>query len=320
LAQARSRDLDTETSQPSISTRTQTRTFHRAPTLEYNSPPLVRFISAALTIALVFGAYIFSVKKFEKLQPVVQITDPYLRPIHQMFGISGSAHPSSMDSDPSAAVPTDPASETPGSQPPAESPGQPPSPVTEEPTSNSASVPDIMDGLLVTSSPSGAEVILNGVSTGRTTPVKIMVPANKPFHISLRRAGYLDYHQSDLMLSQVQGSKVTATLQQALLGYVDIDVKPPSPVKVFVNGEALKEGHLPIERYAIPAETNVVIRAEDPFKQTYTEQTVRVSRGSRSRIILDMKLARPKPSGRVPSRIPNSTHRSGTLPGAQRSR
>lgn len=153
-------------------------------------------------------------------------------------------------------------------------------------------------GLVVNSIPSGAEIFINGINTGKTTPSRVEVPAATKFTIGLKLARFLDYTKSNLS-SDVTGRSFTATLQKAMVAYVDIDVKPPmNSVNITVNGQLLKDEILPISKYAIPAGTPILIRAENPVTGAAAEQVVTLREDQRYRVILKLDKGRRSPSGR----------------------
>src|SRR5690606_10574500 len=94
--------------------------------------------------------------------------------------------------------------------------------------------------LVVNSNPSGAEIYMNGINTGKITPARIQVPADAPFAIKLRLERYIDYQKGNLT-TDITGSNFTATLQKAMVGYIDVDVRPPLNTKVYINGKEIRE-------------------------------------------------------------------------------
>ena len=68
-----------------------------------------------------------------------------------------------------------------------------------------------ISNISVSSSPSGALVLLEGTSTGATTPAKIESVTNGLHYVTLRLAGYQDYTQS-VTVSDNATSTVSATL------------------------------------------------------------------------------------------------------------
>lgn len=150
------------------------------------------------------------------------------------------------------------------------------------------SQPSVPSDLLITSTPSGAEIYLNGAGLGRVTPSKIKVPSNEKFMITLKRGGYIDYERQDLLKSEV-GIKFAATLQKALVGYLNIDVIPPRAAKIYINGQKLSGEMLPIFNYAVPAETWIVIRAEEPVSSLVAEEKIYLSRDQKRSLTLYLK-------------------------------
>jgi serine/threonine-protein kinase len=152
--------------------------------------------------------------------------------------------------------------------------------------------------ILVTSSPAAAEISLNGLSTGVLTPGTIQVDAQKTFTITLRADGYLNYDRS--LAATQNPMRVQATLQKARLGYLDINVMPAGSV-VYINGQALTE-HPPIRRYAVQADAEIVIRAENPLTGANDELKVSVEQDKIKRVNLF-----PKTRGKGATRATSST-------------
>jgi len=150
--------------------------------------------------------------------------------------------------------------------------------------------------LVVNSIPSGAEIYINGLNTGKTTPSRVEVPADSNFAVALKLERYLDYSKTNLT-TEITGRSFTATMQKAMVAYVNIDVRPSRNVRVFVNGQQLRDENLPINRYAVPAGTPVRIRAENPFTGESSEEVVTLKEDQRYNILLKLGSDR-KPSNR----------------------
>lgn len=265
-----------------------------------------------LAIALfVLSCYSYLAKyHFSSLSGVVIALDPYVRPFHLLIGVNldmdlGSKSPG--DAPVENPSPADP----PPDMPPLEDPGLPPiveippavdpGPVVKPiikpdptPVDQYVQEPEPLRpdepraSVLITSSPSGAEIFVNGRTSGYFTPSRVDVPASREFTITLRRNGFLDYRRGGLKRASV-GSKLSATLQSALVGYLDIDVVPPQNARIYINGTRLKGEHLPIQGYAVPAETPIVIKAEDPVSQSSVTRTIKVPKDRRVPILLDLR-------------------------------
>lgn len=154
---------------------------------------------------------------------------------------------------------------------------------------------DSMTPLTVNSTPSGAEIYINGLATGKLTPSRIDVPAETAFSITLRLRRFLDYTKTNVT-AQAVGKSINATLQKAMVAYIDIDVKPPINVRVMVNNRKLDNESLPISGYAVPAGTPVRVTAENPIAGTYAEETITLREDQRYKIVLQLDKTRA-PSG-----------------------
>jgi hypothetical protein len=108
----------------------------------------------------------------------------------------------------------------------------------------------------VSSSPAGALVLLEGISTGATTPAKIESVTNGLHYVTLRLAGYQEYTQS-VTVNEDATSTVSATLTATLTtttteaitnGSIYIESNP-SNAAVFLN--TVYQGKTPVTLYNI---------------------------------------------------------------------
>lgn len=255
----------------------------------YTPPPAARNSSSSLLSAMTFvigfmTVYLFLAKHYtDALMPLIQVSTPILGPIYSHLGISGAVDKSSQ----SRQAPV--VEDLPELQ----------SSTTTPPSPSSQTEPSLYQqtNLIISSTPSGAEIYINGHNSGSVTPSRIQIPSTGVFDLVLKRTGYIDYEKKQIRASEI-GSRLVATLQQARIGYLDIDARPPAHVRIYINGQRLQEGRLPISKYAVPADTDIVIRAENPINQSFDEQTIRVQRNQRSRVLLQL---RPQQSERSPS-------------------
>jgi len=113
-----------------------------------------------------------------------------------------------------------------------------------------------VSNISVSSSPSGALVLLDGTSTGATTPTKIESVPNGLHYLTLRLAGYQDYIQS-VTVSDNATSTVSATLTTTLTtttteavtnGSIYVESNPTNAA-VFLN--TAYQGKTPITLYNI---------------------------------------------------------------------
>ncbi len=143
--------------------------------------------------------------------------------------------------------------------------------------------------IVVQSKPSGAEIFIDGKSTGQTTPARIDIPTTTPFNLGLKKDRYIDYSQEKLTAAQIK-NKFEAKLQPDLTAYVDIIIKPQRPnVKIYVNNRLLEDEPVPVTRYAIPAKSNVTIRAESPTENIKAESVIYLQENERQTVVLELK-------------------------------
>lgn len=250
---------------------------------DFNKQKKFKFFNILIFAAVFFVGYAFAIKFFSgPLSGVIAYTDPVLSPIHSFMDVEvkktglGSKSPD---------------------QPKTTAKLQPDGPKLTLDTSmpKLPETPRFKD-VIVSSSPSGAEIYLNGSNTGFITPSRIEVPAHEPFDIMIRRSGYVEYVKNRLNASGI-GSKIEATLQKAVVGYLDIDVVPPTKAKIYINQRLLDGEPLPIRRYAVPANTKLVIKAVDPYYGAQDFRVITLKKNQRRNIILNLQ----KKKDRVPT-------------------
>lgn len=147
--------------------------------------------------------------------------------------------------------------------------------------------PTTYNRLPIQSLPSGAEIFINGRSTGHTTPYAVSVPSNKSFTLSLRKRGYVEYTKQNFKLADLGQPILKATLIEEQIGYINIDVSPPYNVRVYINGKQLNEA-LPIRNYKVPAGTKLKIKAENPFSKKIKIEQVTLKQNERKNLILKL--------------------------------
>lgn len=136
----------------------------------------------------------------------------------------------------------------------------------------------------VNSSPTGANIYLDGKDSGYYTPAILTVEANKAVKFLLKKEGYLEYTVEQKF---DQTSQVNATLQPTTkAGYLNIYLSNGGPTtKIFVNGKELGE-KAPVMKYPILAENEVLIKAFNPITQLSDEVTVKLQPGENKNIEL----------------------------------
>lgn len=142
--------------------------------------------------------------------------------------------------------------------------------------------------LIVQSVPSGAEIFIDGKSIGDTTPSRIEIPTDKKVEISLKKDRYVEYVKANFDAATFDQSSFRATLQKALVGYLDIDVRPSRNVKIYVNGVSLEERNLPIYKYAVPAGSEITVSAINTISGEEIKEKLTLYEDQRKSIILKL--------------------------------
>ena len=126
--------------------------------------------------------------------------------------------------------------------------------------------------IVVTSSPSAAEIYIDSKNKGQLTPARIKIPANREFLITLRKDGYLT--RKIVMKSRGNGSKENFNLAKLDAGYLNIYSKHKGTV-IYLNGKKIKE-KTPLKNYRVPAGKKIKIKAIDLKTRRYAEKVIEV--------------------------------------------
>ena len=138
--------------------------------------------------------------------------------------------------------------------------------------------------LTVTSIPSGAEIWIDKKFTGLLTPNHLSVPPNRPFSVTLRRTGYLDYHKNDIDI-RTSSPQVTVTLLENKLAYVDVDLIPPKNARLIVNGVTVSD-RIPGKHIPVPADVPLRLKVDDGNGNSDETQLPPLKQNSRKRVVL----------------------------------
>jgi eukaryotic-like serine/threonine-protein kinase len=243
----------------------------------YPQESSIRGTTIMLFLAVSLGIYSYLVKfHTTTMIPVMRITSPVLGALHDALGVNGSIEAGSTMK-PTAPAPT--ATPPPAAAPPtvqAATPAGPPAPIVSE----SAGF------VMITSTPSGAEVFINKAPIGMITPCRIKVPTDKPFDITLKRTGFSDYKRSNLTSAQLAGH-FQAQLDEAHVAYLDIDVIPARRVNISVNGKRLKDSP-PFRKVQVPSGVPFHIRIEDPTGN-WDEEVMELAQNQHKRITMTLR-------------------------------
>jgi len=126
--------------------------------------------------------------------------------------------------------------------------------------------------MVITSSPSAAEIFIDGKSLGQLTPARVKVPAGREFQLSLKKDGYLNRKIS--MQSRGNGSKENLSLQKLNTGYLNIYADNKHTL-IYLNGKKIKE-KTPVKNFRVPAGQSIKIKAVDLKSNRYSTKEVQV--------------------------------------------
>lgn len=148
--------------------------------------------------------------------------------------------------------------------------------------------------LPISSNPPGAEILLNGKSTGEVTPTTIAVKDGDEIEWTLRMNGYKT--ASDRLIVQ-QGRSLSVNLKADRKAYLDITVMGNGEISI--DGKVIA-ARSPVVGWEVPADQDVTVRVFDPATKATEEVRVRVSENTTRRITLIPRanLSGPRPAGR----------------------
>lgn len=137
--------------------------------------------------------------------------------------------------------------------------------------------------IIVTSTPTGAEIYVNGKNSGLLTPGRISVPARNEFIIGLKKDGFISYKTK--LTSRGNGAKESFTLQKLSISFLNISTKYKDTV-IYINGRKLRE-RTPIKNYRVPSSRTLTIKAVDKLRKLYVEKIVTVPPDKKLSLRLD---------------------------------
>lgn len=144
---------------------------------------------------------------------------------------------------------------------------------------------DVLTNITIQSEPSGADIYIDGESISQLTPAVIAVPKFRPFTLQLKRDGFVTYRRENILVSKQKVKKVVATLLEAQIAYINIDVRPAANAQVYINGKRLKE-KLPIKGFALPANKKIVFEAYNPKTGAKVKRKLKFQNRQSANVIL----------------------------------
>ena len=152
----------------------------------------------------------------------------------------------------------------------------------------------------ISSNPSGAKIFINGESTGKSTPSQMFFTQNKSLTIELKKVGYTTYKKENMTFTS-SSQAFEANLKKALIGYLDIDARPPDPsVRIYINGQYIKKP-LPILKHSVNADI-LIIEARNPVTKAYEKKRILLQPNQRRTIIFKLRPRKSTDSHPIHSR------------------
>lgn len=146
----------------------------------------------------------------------------------------------------------------------------------------------------VSSNPPGAEILINGKSTGELTPTTIERREGEEIEWTLRLPGHKQH--SERFIVQ-QGRSIAYALRADRRAFLDITVMG--------NGEISVDGKVvaaygPVNGFEVPADQDVTVRVFDPVTKASDEVRIRIPENTTRRITLIPRanIRGPRPAGR----------------------
>ncbi len=139
-------------------------------------------------------------------------------------------------------------------------------------TDNASLVPKIR--VSVSSTPAGANIIVDGVNTGYRTPSVILIPTGLKSKIKLEHEDFFD-REVEKAFSATESISFNLE-RKPQPGYINIYVSNGGPNTVlFLNGRRINE-RPPLRKYPVNANTEIIIKAENPITQLTDTQKILV--------------------------------------------
>ncbi len=134
--------------------------------------------------------------------------------------------------------------------------------------------------LKIESVPSGAEIHVNGQPASDVTPTTLYLPKGIDAKLTIRKPGYVPFEHTETMSTN---KYLNVTLQKELFGRLDINVVGSG--RIYVNGKLVAYGS-PANGVQVPANKEIVVRAEDPVTKAVDEVRVTVGENMTKKITL----------------------------------
>lgn len=147
----------------------------------------------------------------------------------------------------------------------------------------------VLEGSLrvsIKSSPSGAAIYLNNVNTFKRTPAVITVPS-PDVKITLKKAGY-ETQEIDTGGNLTNRRSLRVNLFPAKIAYLSIDILPPVPANIYIDGNQILGKPFPIIKHSVSANKDITIRAVSPTTGVSVTRQVRLREKQTQQINFDL--------------------------------
>ncbi|MCX7977964.1 MAG: protein kinase [Bdellovibrionaceae bacterium] len=162
-------------------------------------------------------------------------------------------------------------------------------------TASSAKSEAVRYTISIQSDPILAEILIDGVKTGLTTPAQVQVDGHRPVRITLKKDKFVPWER-ELVITKDAQAIPRATLQKMPEpAYITIRVLNGTDSTVlYVNGRKLEEPP-PVVDYSVPA-GEVIVKAVNPFFNLEAQKAFTVRPNEKKTIDLIMSSAQKSPS------------------------
>ncbi len=159
-------------------------------------------------------------------------------------------------------------------------------PLVATTTASTATIP-----VVVTSSPSGAPIEVNGVLNGETTPATLQLEKGKEVRIAVRLAGYIPSPYEETF--KVESSRtVNAQFKSDKKGFLNIFVRGEG--KIYIDKQQVASAS-PARMIAVPSDQNVTVTVYDESTNSGDQVVVMVAAETTRTITLTPRALPPRP-------------------------
>lgn len=138
----------------------------------------------------------------------------------------------------------------------------------------------------IRSKPSGAAIYINGKNTKSRTP-KMMTLPSQSAQITLRKEGYEPVTIKNLGKGQKRRA-ITVPLVTRKVAYLSVDILPPVPASVFIDGKQIVGKQLPILKHPVKANKEITVRVSSPTTGVTRSKKIRIKENKLIKLNFDL--------------------------------